>query len=501
MIEKDETLFVAVSGGCDSTVLLHLLLDLAPSWKLKLAILHINHQLRGKASDQDEAFVRALAQKNKIPFFTTKVPVKEVAREQKMSLEEAARTVRYKFFERMVKTKEAQKLALAHTLDDQAETVLMRIMNGTGLQGLQAIRPKRKLSGAYLIRPLIEVSRLEIRAFAKENHIKFREDKSNRSLHFVRNKIRLKLIPFMEKAFNPQVKKALARLPHVLDVDLSFLAETAETFYRKLAAEEGNKQISFPKKPFLQLKPSIQYRLISTALQKLGNAVSEKIPKSSQALSRRTSSSPRKVRSAVFEAKASNAELDFDHWNQFLGLLITKPRFNFQFPKGLIAAVLPDRLKIKPAKQTPVSFFYSLKLGQSIYSPELDVTLSCDEMSLPSADVGVPFEGRDKSRPYNFKKKDPSFEILDRDLLQFPLIIQNRKAGDRIQPLGQQKTVKLKGLLINKRIPVEKRDYLPIIFSDRQIVWVAGVAMSDRFKVTPETKQFVRLSLKSGNQS
>ncbi len=466
MIEKGETLFVAVSGGCDSTVLLHLLLDLVPSWKLKLAVLHINHQLRGTASDQDEAFVRTLAKKNKIPFFTTKVPVKEVAREQKMSLEEAARTVRYEFFERMVKTKEAQKLVLAHTLDDQAETVLMRIMNGTGLQGLQAIRPKRKLGGAYLIRPLIEVSRLEIRAFAKENHIKFREDKSNRSLRFVRNKIRLKLIPFMEKAFNPQVKKALARLPHLLDVDLSFLDETAETFYRKLAVEEGGKQISFLKQPFFQLKPSIQYRLISTALQKLGNA-----------------------------------ELDFDHWNQFLGLLITKPRFNFQFPKGLIAAVLPDRLKIKPAKQTPVSFFYSLKLGQSIYSPELDVTLSCDEMSLPSADVGVPFEGRDKSRPYNFKKKDPSFEILDRDLLQFPLIIQNRKAGDRIQPLGQQKTVKLKGLLINKRIPVEKRDYLPIIFSDRQIVWVAGVAMSDRFKVTPETKQFVRLSLKSGNQS
>ena len=448
MIEKGETLFVAVSGGCDSTVLLHLLLDLVPSWKLKLAVLHINHQLRGTASDQDEAFVRTLAKKNKIPFFTTKVPVKEVAREQKMSLEEAARTVRYEFFERMVKTKEAQKLVLAHTLDDQAETVLMRIMNGTGLQGLQAIRPKRKLGGAYLIRPLIEVSRLEIRAFAKENHIKFREDKSNRSLRFVRNKIRLKLIPFMEQAFNPQVKKALARLPHLLDVDLSFLDETAETFYRKLAVEEGGKQISFLKQPFFQLKPSIQYRLISTALQKLGNA-----------------------------------ELDFDHWNQFLGLLITKPRFNFQFPKGLIAAVLPDYLKIKSAKQTPVSFFYSLKLGQSIYSPELDVTISCEKLS---------------EKLNVFRKTEKNFEIVDGRLLQFPLIIQNRKAGDRIQPLGQQKTVKLKGLLINKRIPVEQRDYLPIIFSDRQIVWVAGVAMSDRFKVTPETKQFVRLSLKPG---
>src|SRR3989338_7922741 len=126
----------------------------------------------------------------------------------------------------MAETHHAHKVALAHTQDDQAETVLMRILLGTGLQGLQAIRPKRKLNGVFLIRPLIEISRNEIRKYAKAGKLSFREDQSNRSLRFLRNRIRLKLLPELERSFNPQVKKALARLPHLLDVDLSFLEET-----------------------------------------------------------------------------------------------------------------------------------------------------------------------------------------------------------------------------------------------------------------------------------
>jgi len=450
MIEKGETVFVGVSGGCDSSVLLHLLLDLAASWKLKLGILHINHQLRGKASDQDEAFVRSMAKKYKIPFYPTRVKVKELARQQKMSLEEAARSARYHFFEQLVKSKGAQRLTVAHTLDDQAETVLMRIINGTGLQGLQAIRPKRKLNSAYLVRPLIEISRKEIRAYAKEKQIRFREDKTNRSLRFVRNKIRLKLIPFIEKSLNPQVKKALARLPHLLDVDLSFLDETAVAFYQRLALHEENQQISFPKKSFLQLKPSIQYRLIQRALNKLGNA-----------------------------------ELDFDHWNQFLGFLTTTPRFKFQFPKKIIAAVSSENIQIRDGKKTQALFFYSLEAGESVYISELNATVSSQILS---------------KKPKTIHKTNKSFEIFNGNLLSFPLTIRNRKPGDRFQPLGQQKSLKLKGFLIGKRIPVEKRDRLPIVLSGNQIVWVAGVAMSDRFKITPKTSRFIQLTLKPGNQ-
>src|SRR3989338_5434044 len=146
MIEKGETVFVAVSGGLDSAKLLHLLLELRDSWKLKLGILHVNHKLRGKASDQDEAFVKKLAHRFKVPCYVTQVDVEGKAKKERVSLEEGARNARYQFFEKTARTKGAQKIVLAHTMDDQAETVLMRLITGTGLQGLQAIRPKRKLT-------------------------------------------------------------------------------------------------------------------------------------------------------------------------------------------------------------------------------------------------------------------------------------------------------------------------------------------------------------------
>jgi len=470
MIEKSETILVAVSGGSDSVTLLHLLLELKKLWKLKLSILHVNHKLRGKASDQDEAFVRKLARRFEIPIFVARVQVKRKAKEEKISLEEAAREARYRFFEKTAEVERAQKIATAHTQDDQAETVLMRIINGTGLQGLQAIRPKRKLNGTYIIRPLIEIPREQICEFVKANSIRFREDATNRSLQFLRNRIRLKLIPFLERSFNPQVKKALARLPHLLDVDLAFLDETAETFYKRLANRKRPDGIFFPKQSFLQLRPSIQYRLINRALRDLGGAAaSEKISKSSR---------------AVFGAKAPN-ELDFNHWSLFLNHLVTDEPFQLQLPKGLFASVSKDAVCIRKAKGTASSFSYPLSLGELVYVPEIDTTLSCELLS---------------EKPKVVRKTDKRFDIFDGSKLSFPLIIRNRKPGDRFQPLGQKNALKLKGFLINKRIPVEERDHLPLVLSENAIAWVGGVAMAEPFKISPRTKQFVKISLSSGNQ-
>ncbi|MBI4358702.1 MAG: tRNA lysidine(34) synthetase TilS [Candidatus Omnitrophica bacterium] len=509
MIEKGDSLLVAVSGGCDSTTLLHLLLELKASWKLKLAILHVNHKLRGKASVRDEQFVRALARRVRIPIFVARVEVKQKAKEEKISLEEAAREARYRFFEEMAQAKRANKIVLAHTQDDQAETVLMRIITGTGLQGLQAIRPKRKLNegsgsfrpltlasfiklcdwkiheagiglpignptrtvkvrwdeasgtpyknspmpqlnGAYVVRPLIEVPRAEIREFARANRIRFREDAMNRSLQFLRNRIRLKLLPFLERSFNPQVKKALARLPHLLDVDLAFLEETAELVYKRLAHREHAREISFPKQSFLQLKPSIQYRLMNCAVRAL-----------------------------------AQAELDFEHWNMFLGALTIGRRFQLQFPKNLLVSVSRDAICIRRRKRPSAFFSYALSLGESVYIPEIDATVSCE---LLNGKVKV------------VRKRDPSFDVFDGRELSFPLTVRSRKPGDRFQPLGQARPFKLKEFLINRHIPQEEKDRLPIVLSGSDIVWVGGVAMGDAFKVNPKTRQFVRLALASGNQ-
>ena len=449
MIEKGETVFIAVSGGGDSVVLFHLLLELRDSWKLKLGILHVNHKLRGKASDQDEAFVKKLAHRFKVPCYVTQVDVEGKAKKERVSLEEGARNARYQFFEKTARTKGAQKIVLAHTMDDQAETVLMRLITGTGLQGLQAIRPKRKLNGAYLVRPLIEISRSDIRKFAEENSIRFREDRSNQSRQFLRNRIRLELIPFIEKRFNPQVKRALARLPHLLDVDLAFLDESAGISYQRLAREKAG-EILFPKKPFLKLSPAIQFRLINRALRIL-----------------------------------AKAELDFDHWNDFVGLLSRESHFHLQLPRGFFAHVSPTEIRIKRSQKPFSSFSYSLPANRSLYISEIDATLSCQPL---------------RQRPRIIRKQDPSFDVFDAAKLSFPLAVRNRKPGDRFQPLGQSKFLKLKKLLINRRIPQEERDRLPLVFSNGTIAWVGGVGMAEPFKAVSKTRQFVRLSLTPGNQ-
>lgn len=444
MLKPCETVFLAVSGGGDSSVLLHLFLELAHSWKLKLAVLHVNHGLRGKESNSDERFVRALSKKHHLPCYVRRIRIKSLAKRQKKSIEEAARGARYEFFAQMVKAKKADKLVLAHTQDDQAETVLMRIITGTGLQGLQAIRPKRKFFTAELVRPLIEISRAEIRKFAQENKISYRNDESNQSLEMTRNRIRLKLIPFIEKSFNPQVKKALARLPHLLDVDLRYLDETADACYGRLA-RENRFQIVFSKRSFLELSPAIQYRFIQRAVRKL-----------------------------------AGGETDYEHWNQFSGFLTEGRNFKFQFSKNILAQVSRNRLELIRSGPEPVSFSYRLGLDESLYVTEAGKTVTCESLPEP---------------PKSFRKTDLTYEVVDRDLLRFPLVVRSRKPGDRFIPLGQEKSVKLKKFLINRHVPAEEKNRLPLVLSAGEIVWVGGLAVSEQFKVSEKTRRCVRLSI------
>jgi tRNA(Ile)-lysidine synthase len=443
MIEKGETVFVAVSGGCDSTCLLYLLNEIRAEWKLKIGILHVNHQLRGKDSVRDEQFVRAMGRKFKIPVFVERVNVKRKMKEGNVSLEEAARMLRYDFFERTAKAKRVDKIATAHTQDDQAETVLMRIISGTGLQGLQAIRPKRKLNGCFLVRPMIEISRKDIEQFATEKKIKFRTDESNRSTEFPRNRIRLKLLPEIERSFNPQVKKALARLPYLLDVDLAFLEESAELFYRKFATAKHKHQILFPKRPFLQLRPSMQYRLLGRALRTL-------------------------------EA----GELDFEHWNDFLKRVATEKRFKLQFPKGTVVSVSSNEIQLQRGKLEPGEFSYLLREGEELYIPEIKKTFACEILD---------------KKPRLIKKLKKNYDLFDADKLTFPLVVRSRKPGDRFQPLGQKTPFKLKDFLINKKIASEERNRLALIFSDNILMCVADVAMSEAFKVEEKTKKIIKI--------
>jgi tRNA(Ile)-lysidine synthase len=262
LLYKNERVLVGVSGGPDSVALLYLLNGLKLDFKLKLHVAHFDHMLR-KDSAKDAFFVKKLSEKLQIPFTSAKVRVKKLA--QKGSLEEIARGARLAFLFQTAKKIKADKIALGHNIDDQAETVLMRILRGTGLYGLAGISPIRKISGFTVIRPLIAVSRKEIEAFLRKNKIKTRLDSTNLKNLYLRNRIRNRLLPLLEKEYNRNIKAVLANMGEIAAVDYDYLAYQAAR-----ASQNLGKGLNL--KRFLRLHPAIQRLILRLNIAKLSGS-------------------------------------------------------------------------------------------------------------------------------------------------------------------------------------------------------------------------------------
>ena len=220
LIQKNDRILIGVSGGPDSVALLHILNSLSGKLGFSLFIAHLDHMLR-KDSIKDAEFVKKLSRELKIPLVAGRVNVKALAKNN--SIEEAARNARFAFFFKAARKIRANKIALAHNLDDQAETVLMRVLRGTGLNGISGILPKRKISGYEVIRPLLEVKRSEIETYLKNNKIRARQDRSNLKDIYFRNKIRNNLLPLLENDYSPNLKELLANLAENSASDYQFL--------------------------------------------------------------------------------------------------------------------------------------------------------------------------------------------------------------------------------------------------------------------------------------
>ncbi len=264
-VRPGEKIFVACSGGPDSVALYFLLKQSLPS-KKGPGILHFNHKLRGKASDQDENFVRSLAKKEKTRFICGRADSKK---NPKKSIEEAARHDRYAFFQEASKKYRIAKIATAHTLDDQAETVLMRVLQGTGPQGLSGIRRSYKTGAAHFVRPLLDFRKGEILKFLKENHIPFRKDESNDSQQFLRNRIRAGLLPQLSREFNPRVHEALARIPAILEEENELLETLKAQAWKKCFRRKKNGVVGLKRGDFNKLSKYLQFWVLDRALKTL----------------------------------------------------------------------------------------------------------------------------------------------------------------------------------------------------------------------------------------
>ena len=310
---------VAVSGGPDSVVLLHLLRGLPRAWRLTLHVAHLDHGLRDDAA-RDAAFVAELASQWNVEATIERREVTGLCRRHGWSLEDGARRVRYQFLVEVARRHSASHIALAHTADDQAETVLMRLVRGTGLLGLGAMTPKRQLDGVWLIRPLLEVWRQDIMEYLTRHGLSACQDDTNTDQRFVRNRIRHELLPLLARAYNPNIKGALAQLAEQSQWDYAFLQEAAGRQWKRTAQSRLPAQVALRIAAFRRQPKAIQRQLVRQAVQRI---------------------------------RVDEARWEFRHWIEVERLFTDRPVGTvLDLPGGVQARREADRVTFRPTADT-----------------------------------------------------------------------------------------------------------------------------------------------------
>ena len=258
LIKANDKIILGVSGGPDSLFMLNILNNLKHILQIELIVAHVNHQLRQEANEEEE-FVRKICEKMNIEFYSKRIEVEKYANNNKIGLEEAGRKVRYEFFEEVLKQTGANKIAVAHNKNDKAETIIMHILRGSGISGLQGIQPQ---ANNKIIRPIIEIERKDIEKYCQEQKLEPRIDKSNFDNTYTRNKIRNLVIPYIKEEFNPNIIETLTRLSEVITDENIFLNKITETEYEKILIQENEKQIVLDLKKFNEIDNIIKKRII-----------------------------------------------------------------------------------------------------------------------------------------------------------------------------------------------------------------------------------------------
>jgi tRNA(Ile)-lysidine synthase len=432
LLEKKDRILIAYSGGADSTGLLSLLLELREEWSFELCLGHFNHKLR-QSADEDEQFVRRMAQKYSLPLFVGSKDVRSYARKKKLNIEEAGRELRYDFLKKTALKIGEAKIATGHTMTDQAETFLMRLLRGSGLRGLGGIFP---LVEDTIIRPLIQVERQDIEAYLKGKGIEFRTDESNLDRRFLRNRIRLDLIPYIKKNFEPEIVSSLSRTASIIRDEDSLLEKIAQEKTRKAVLKKNNR-ISLEVKPLSSLP---------------------------RALARRV------VRDFISELRGNLRAISFEDVESVLGLGEGK---EFPLRKDHVLRREKDQILLKSKISPKIRYEYRW---------EGKAPLEIKELKLK-------FEGkkikRGKSLRLDFD--DQTIAFLDLGKLKFPLLVRDRREGDRYQSLGAPGQKKLKEIMRARGIPLSERERRPVFLSGDGIVWILGLPVSEKYKVEKGT--------------
>ncbi len=458
---------VAVSGGADSVALLFLLLEVREKWGIVLSVAHFNHQLRGRASDADEKFVAALAAAHHLPFFVDRENISRKAKREQANLEETARRARYAFFDRLVSEGKFDKIAVAHTADDQAETVLAHIFRGTGLAGLGGIHPE---AGA-VFRPLLGLRRAELRAYLRNRRQIWREDASNRDCKRTRARIRLQLMPLLEKKFQPAVVDHLCQLADLAREDDAWLDSSAQLRLFLDAREENRAW---------RVSLADLFRPIARPQQ----PGSRDDLWSRQALA---AMSKRMIRLLVKRVKPRAGQLSSVHVDSVLRLAL-QPDAGKSLPLPGGVEVRRERNSLCFSPMTPESSGSS----KSIREPSArTVDLHSGEAEVPLVEHSSVLRFRVIDWPPQGRETKVAGAVLDRDRLRVPLIVRNWRPGDLVHPLGHQNRHRMSRLLNQLGVSRWEKVTWPVLTSGGEIAWTRGLPVAAKFAVDGSTRQGV----------
>ena len=462
------SLVVAVSGGPDSMALLHALLHLRARLGLSLRGAHLDHGLRGDAGAADAAFAADAFSAAGVPHYVEKADVAAHRAAHRLSLEQAAREVRYAFLARVYREHGADAVALGHTADDQAETILMHVVRGSGLTGLRGMeaRSARRVEGVEVrfVRPLLGVTRADTEAYCHALGLRPRMDESNRSPDFTRNRVRAELLPLLEE-LNPAVRDALLRLSTSAARELSYLDAEVDRLWED-AAEVGEDRVALDRRTVGRLPPAPQAHLL---------------------------------RRAVATVKGDLDGVHLRHADDMMRLLngpagraIDLPgglRFHVGYDEAIVARADADlcplpRFEGEHALTAPGD----TRVGAWRIAVRL-VDRPDDDALLRSGDGGA---GNTAVGP----SADP-IARMSRRAVEGGLVLRTRRPGDRFRPLGAPGQKKLQDFMVDAKIPASWRDRVPLVVTPRGIAWVVGWRIAEWCRVTPEDRQVVEISLRA----
>ena len=443
MIDRFDKIVIGVSGGHDSMTLLYVLESLKKELEFEIVVAHINHGIRGDESDGDEQYVKTISEQLELPFYSCKVNMDEYAKQHKMTSEESGREIRYDFFRKILKSVGGTKIAVAHNKNDQAETLIMRFMRGTGIDGLRGMEFKTK----NIIRPLLEVERNDIEKYCEELSLSPRIDRTNAMPIYGRNKVRLELIPYIEETFNSGIINTLSRTSEIMKKDSDFLMNYSNEKYLEVLKGSNPSSVVLDIKKMSTLHEAIKTRVIRHGIESLNSNLKG---------------------------------IEKKHIEDILKLInMDKTGKKINITNNIIVKIsYGDLVLEKNTNIEKLSFSYKLEVGS---------TKSIDELN-----------SKIKARVYFLGSTNIDFnnnlvKCFDYDNIKSEIYVRNRRNGDKFTPFGMNGSKKLKDFFIDEKIPKEVRNQVPLVLDGEDIIWVVGHRISEKYKVSSNTKNVLVL--------